>query len=212
MSYIFMDESGDLGFDLAKPKTSKYFIVTLLLTANKANIEKVAGKILRAEAKSTKRHPGVLHSAHASPKTRLKLLGELVLQDISILTIYLNKQKVHTKLQDEKQVLYNFVTNILLDRLLTQKLIPTDVPIVLVASRRETNKYFNDNFKSYLANQVKTNHQLPLQIEIKTPHQEKGLQIVDFVSWAIFRNREHSDDTYYNLIKPKIVEENPLFP
>ena len=38
------------------------------------------------------------------------------------------------------------------------------------------------------------------------------LQAVDFVSWAIFRKYEYGDDSYYNLIKNKIVEENPLFP
>jgi hypothetical protein len=28
MSYIFIDESGDLGFDFTKPKTSRYFLIT----------------------------------------------------------------------------------------------------------------------------------------------------------------------------------------
>lgn len=51
-----------------------------------------------------------------------------------------------------------------------------------------------------------------LEIEIKTPHQEKCLQIVDMASWAIFRKWEHQDESYYNLIKSKIIEERPLFP
>jgi hypothetical protein len=212
MSYIFMDESGDLGFDLSKSKTSKYFVVSFLLAADKKPVEKIVKKINRTEAKRSKLHTGVLHSVKTRPKTRLALLNHLALQDISILAIYLNKQKMHTTLQDEKQVLYNFVTNILLDRLMTKKLIPTNEPITLVASRRETNKFFNDNFKTYLTKQVKTNHLLPLKVEIKSPSQEKCLQIVDFVSWSIFRNREHDDDTYYNVIRSKIVEESPLFP
>ena len=32
MTYIFLDESGDLGFNFRKKKTSKYFIVTFLFT------------------------------------------------------------------------------------------------------------------------------------------------------------------------------------
>jgi len=31
MAYIFMDESGDLGFDFKKKKTSRYFVVTFLM-------------------------------------------------------------------------------------------------------------------------------------------------------------------------------------
>jgi hypothetical protein len=49
-------------------------------------------------------------------------------------------------------------------------------------------------------------------VEIRPPHQEKSLQVVDVACWAIFRKQEHGDSSYYNLIKQKIVEENPLFP
>jgi hypothetical protein len=47
---------------------------------------------------------------------------------------------------------------------------------------------------------------------IKTPAEEKALQVVDFVSWAIFRKYEKKDRGYYNIIKKKIVEESSLFP
>lgn len=40
------------------------------------------------------------------------------------MTILLNKRKVYTRLQDEKVVLYNYVTNILLDRIFTKRLLP----------------------------------------------------------------------------------------
>lgn len=39
----------------------------------------------------------------------------------------------------------------------------------------------------------------------------KGLQVVDFLSWAIFRKYEHGDDYFYNMIKNLIVEESSLF-
>ena len=51
-----------------------------------------------------------------------------------------------------------------------------------------------------------------MEVEIKTPSEEKSLQAVDFVSWAIFRKYEFGDDSYYNVVKEKIIEENPLFP
>ena len=63
------------------------------------------------------------------------------------MTIYLNKLKVYTRLQDEKQILYNYVTNILLDRIITKKLVDKTKRIHLIASRRETNKFLNENFK-----------------------------------------------------------------
>jgi hypothetical protein len=114
--------------------------------------------------------------------------------------------------KDEKQVFYNLITNIMLDRIITKKLVPAGEPITLVASRRETNKYFNDNFKTFLEGQMAQNHKLKLRVEIKTPYQEKALQVVDFAAWATFRKYEHDDEQYYSVIKAKIVEENPLYP
>ena len=128
------------------------------------------------------------------------------------MTIYLNKKRVYTKLQNEKQVLYNYVANILLDRIYTKKLLPLSKTILPIASRRETNKFLNQNFKNYLNNQIVNRHKVNVRVVIKTPYEEKSLQAADFTSWAIFRKYEYGDDSYYNLIKNKIIEENPLFP
>lgn len=213
MAYIFLDESGDLGFDFSKKKTSKYFVISVLFVDNKRPIEKVIKNIFSGfSSKQIKSHHGILHCYKESPKTRTRLLANLIKKDLSVVAIYLNKKKVYTKLQNEKHVLYNFVANILLDRICTKKIIDKNQPIHFIASRRETNKFLNDNFKSYLKNQVQNNHNLNIKVEIKTPSQEKSLQAVDFVCWAIFRKIEHGDDRYYNIIKSKIIEESPLFP
>ena len=213
MPYIFLDERGDLGFDFSKKKTSKYFVITFLFLKSKGSVENIVKKIFRTFNKNEiKRHSGVLHAYKEKPNTRLKLLTMLKGKDVSIISIYLNKKKVYTKLKNEKHVLYNYVANILLDRVYSRKLIPIDQPIHLIASRRETNKFLNQNFKHYLESQSDSKHNVRLIIEVRKPSEEKCLQVVDFVSWAIFRKREHNEDAYYNIIKPKIVEESGLFP
>jgi hypothetical protein len=213
MAYIFLDESGDLGFNFKKKKTSKYFVVTFLFVKEKFPIEKIVKKIFKGFSKiEVKNHNGIIHAFKEAPRTRQKLLNLFREKNMSnILVIYLNKKKVYTKLQDEKQVLYNYVTNILLDRICTKKLIPINEKITLVASRRETNKFLNQNFSAYLKDQAQNNHKLNIDIEIKSPSQEKSLQAVDMLSWSIFRKYEHGDESYYNLIKPDIIEENSLF-
>ncbi|MBI5325501.1 MAG: DUF3800 domain-containing protein [Ignavibacteriae bacterium] len=213
MPYIFLDESGDLGFDFSKKKTSKNFVITFLFLKSKSSVESIVKKIFRSfNKKELKRHSGVLHAFKETSATRKKLLSMLGEKDVSIISIYLNKRKVYTKMKDEKHVLYNYFANILLDRVFTKKLIPINQPIHLIASRRETNKFLNQNFKNYLESKFDSKHRVKLIIEIKNPSEEKCLQTVDFVCWAIFRQREHNDDTYYNIIKSKIVEESGLFP
>ena len=99
-----------------------------------------------------------------------------------------------------------------MDRIFTKKLIPIDQEVILVASKRETSVFLNENFKSYLKNKALNTHKINLHIEIKTPFEDKALQAVDFISWAIFRKYEYRDESYYEIIKKKIVEESPLFP
>jgi hypothetical protein len=213
MAYVFMDESGDLGFDFRKSGTSKFFVVTLLFARTKRPIEKVVKKIFRSlPSKVQKTHSGCLHATKERPSTRIKLLQLLNKQEISIITIFLNKRKVYTRLQDEKHILYNYVTNILLDRLYTKRLVPINQPIQLIASQRETNKFLNHNFKRYLENQVKRSHNLNISVRISPAHSDKSLQAVDFICWAIFRKVEKGDRSYAQVIKSKIIEENPLFP
>jgi len=211
MAYIFMDESGDLGFDFRKKRTTKYFLITFLFVPNKRPIEKCVKNIHRGLRKKYKKI-GVLHAHLEERVTKKRLLKSLSEKSCAVMTIYLNKKRVYTKLHEEKAVLYNYVSNILLDRIYSKRIIPINKKVELIASRRETNKFLNKNFKDYLQKQIKDNHKIDLEILIKTPSEEKALQAVDFISWAIFRKYEYQDDSFYKIIKQKIAEENPLFP
>ena len=210
--YLFMDESGCLGFDFNKKKTSKYFVVTCLFTESKRPLEKIVKKVHGGLRKQLRKHSGVLHCNKEKPVTRQRLLKLLSERDCAIMAIYLNKRKVYTRLQDEKHVLYNYVTNILLDRIFSKSFVPETEKITLIASKRETNKFLNDNFSSYLNQKVTNMHHIEFTVEIKTPAEEKSLQVVDFASWAIFRKYEYGDNNYYNIIKERVMEEKPLFP
>ena len=212
MVSIFLDESGDLGFN-PKKRNSKYFIVTVLSVKDKKPIEKIIKRVhANLRKKNKKLSGGILHAYKEKSVTRKRILKALNEKEISIMTIYLNKDKVYTKLREEKHVLYNYVVNILLDRIMTKKLIEFSGPVNLYAAKRETNKFLNENFKDYLKQKVSSSHKLKIEVEIKTPSEEKSLQATDFISWGIFRKYELGDDSYYNIIKSRIVEENPLFP
>ena len=141
----------------------------------------------------------------------LKKLSEI--EDLKILSIILNKKKVYVDLQNQKNYLYNYTANILLDRLRNKELIKTDEPISLYIDQKDTKRFIRENFEKYLMeNLMKRGSNGRIEINIRPSYSEKCLQAVDFVSWAIFRKYERSDYEYYELIKDKIIEENILFP
>jgi len=125
------------------------------------------------------------------------------------MALILNKEKVYTRLQTEKHILYNWVVNLLIDVLITKNILPQEEKIFFIASRRETNKTLNENFLSYLESQNKD--KLDIEFVIKTPGQEKGLQVVDIVSYVIYQKYENGNDERYGMIEELIIEEKNLF-
>lgn len=209
--YIFLDESGDLGFKPDK-RNSQYFLVTFLFVHNAKPLEKIVKKVHQSLRKHVKKlSGGILHCVKEKPATRKKLLMLLRTQECSIMVIFLNKAEVYTHLHDKKHVLYNYVAKILIDRIIKKKFLDKSKKITLIAERRETNKFLNQNFRQYLKRQNLLNHKLNLDVDICTPQESKVLQLVDFVSWSIFRKYEKGDQLYYDIIKDRIVEESGLF-
>lgn len=211
MAYIFLDESGDLGFDFKKKKTSKYFVVTVLFVEQRRPVEKVIRKVHAGLRKKYKIRTSALHAAKEEPVNVMRVCKMLAEKQCKLMTIYLNKSKVYTNLRNEKHVLYNYIVNILLDRIMNRRLISKSKGITFIASRRETNKFLNENFRDYLSKQLKNNHAVEIKVEIRTPAEEKCLQAADIASWSIFRKYEYGDDSYYQAFKPIIVEENALY-
>ncbi|MBU4480493.1 DUF3800 domain-containing protein [Patescibacteria group bacterium] len=209
MTHIFLDESGDLGF---KKRSSKWFLFTVVVIDNKRKLEKIIKKV-RKTLKKKYKNVNELHSYHCDEITRKRVLKKLAeLENLKIFCVVLNKQKVYVDLQNQKNYLYNYTANILLDRLHNKDIIPTDKHINICIDRKDTKKKIRENFESYLGEELKNRRNGDFEIVLKGSHEEKSLQTVDFISWAIFRKYEQGDYSYYEIIKDKIVGENLLFP
>jgi hypothetical protein len=93
MTTIFMDEGGDLGFDLSKARTSRNFIITFLFCSNSKITNKIVSKVFRSiDPKKRLRHSGTLHCSHEHPKVRWKMLYQSspLNQHISFIFLVLN--------------------------------------------------------------------------------------------------------------------------
>ena len=208
MSYIFMDESWDLWFD--KKWSSKYFIITFLFQKQEKTSELIMKKLFhRLKGKKVKIRDWVFHCCKEDRVNIIKALRLIEEKDLSCMTLILNKDRVYTKLQNQKHILYNWVVNILIDTIINKNIIPKNDKITFVASRRETSKTLNENFLSYLKSKHKD--QPNINFEIRTPYQEKWLQVADIVSYAVYQKYERNDNELYDIIEKLILEERRLF-
>jgi len=208
MAYIFLDESGDLGF---KKTSSKWFLFTIALTSEPRSLERVVKKIWRNLRKKHK-HIGELHASNEKDITRERMLKALnEIKDLKILCTILNKEKVYIDLQNQKNYLYNYTANVLLERLHKSGIVKDKEPLHLYIDRKDTKKTLRENFIGYLTNSMKKRRDCNFDIQLHASHENKSLQAVDFVSWAIFRKYERGDFEFYEIIKNKIVDERLLF-
>ena len=209
MTYIFMDESGDMGFS---KKSSKWFLFTLAIVDDQKDLERVVKKVWKKIHKKHK-HVGELHASNEKEITISRMLQMLAEVDsLKVMTIILNKKKVHVDLQNQKNYLYNYTANIVLDRLINTKIIGKDQHISLVVDRKDTKKNLRENFISYITGAMHKRNHDNFKMTLVGSHEDKCLQAVDFISWAIFRKYERGDFEFYEIIKDKIIEEKLLFP
>jgi hypothetical protein len=209
MVYIFLDESGDLGF---KKSSSKWFIFTIAMVDDPRSLERVVKKIWSPLKKKHKKL-GELHAYRADDITRTRMLQKLnSVDDLKVLCVILNKKKVHIDLQNQKNYLYNYTANILLDRLHSSKAVKDEEQIQLFIDRKDTKKRLRENFVRYLTSQMSNRGRKHFTVNLHTSQENKSLQAVDFISWAIFRKYEKGDYEFYELIKSKITDERLLFP
>ena len=206
MKYVFLDESGELGF---KDSSSKYFIIALL-SCDEGEIydlrrimKKVRAKIIK---KKMKKYPE-LKGNNSTDKIREEVLKRFAKTQAEIFVIILEKSKVYEYLKNKKDKLYNYLSNLILNECSLE-----DSHICLVVDKSKTNRSLREDFDNYIRNNLsQKNNNCNLIIKHENSQIEGCLQVLDFISWSIFRNYEHKDSSFMNLIKDKIVIKKEVF-
>lgn len=195
--YIFIDESGDLG-----ESGSKYFIITAIWTEQpelfdrliknlkRHKFNKILKKVSEIKANSSK---------HELKENILKKFSEI--EKVRGHAIILEKKKVFSKyLKGDKHKLYNYVCGVLASTMTFES-----KHLIIRIDRSKGKQALRDDFDGYIKRKC-TENDLSRMVEVhhSWSHAWTGLQIVDFVSWAIFQKFEYNNDFFYKLIEKKI--------
>ena len=78
--------------------------------------------------------------------------------------------------------------------------------------KSKTNRSLREDFDNHIRKRIREkNNTNKLIIKHENSQNEGCLQVLDFVSWAIFRSYEHKDFSFINVIKDKIVIKKEVF-
>lgn len=210
---IFLDESGDLGFDFSKPKTSKKFVITLLVCDDKEALDgfrKAVRRTLKNKVnykKTGSRIAQELKGMGTTLAVKSYFYRNLPDEGWRLYTVVLNKKRVNDDLRKShgRKKLYNFLSRFILEKIDLSKAAPA---VTLITDRCKNTEDIRD-FNSYVENHIEALLPLnvPLNIYHERSHENAGLQAVDLFCWGIFRKYENSDYEWYNVYNEAIVFE-----
>ncbi|MCF6147643.1 MAG: DUF3800 domain-containing protein [Candidatus Kuenenia sp.] len=210
MLYLYLDESGDLGFDFFAKKPSKFFTVTILAVSGIENNR----RLINAVKKTIKRKlPNrQLEMKGAKDSIRIKnyfyKLASTIPFDIYSLT--LNKQRVYDNLTKQKDRVYNFIARNALERIPVEN---ASLRIEVVIDKSKSKNEIRE-FNEYIIRHIKgrIDPRIPLDIHHWTSHENMGLQAVDTFSWGIFRKYEKKDYEWFDVFKGNVKYDTIYLP
>lgn len=214
MWYLYLDESGDLGFDFVNKKPSKFFTVAILalssVEANRKLIKAVKITIRRKLNPPGNRKRIVYELKGSKTAIEIKNYFYKKVKDtrFGIYAITLNKQKVYEKLTKEKSRVYNWIARQVLDKIPFEKNKNERVELIIDKSMGKPEIV---EFNSYIRKQLEArlDPKTPLDIYHKLSHETQGLQAADMFCWGIFEKYERKRLEWLEIFeKEKVKFEN----
>ena len=210
---IYLDESGDLGFDYEGKKPSEKFVIALLV-CNDRKVARVFRKAVRRTIKNKlnplkkKNQKQELKGTKTSIEVKQYFFRLCPDSGWSIYAIALNKKRVYGNLKSApgKKKLYNFLARFLLQHV---NLDDPGEAVTLVLDKSKNKNEISD-FNNYIANQLDALLPLnvPLNIYHERSHENPGLQAIDLFCWGIFRKYEMYDYEWYREFVKMIAYES----
>ena len=208
MWFLYLDESGDLGFDFVNKKPSKFFTITILAIQGvdkNRQLIKAINETLHRKLNHTNRKKRLVYELKGSSTAFeiKKYFYELVKNlPFAIFSLTLNKKRVFEKLTRDKERVYNYIARLVLDKI---KFENAAVQVELIVDKSK-GKWEIKEFNDYIINQLKAriDPKVPLNIKHENSIAYKGIQAVDLFSWGIFRCYEKKDNAWFNAFKKKI--------
>lgn len=214
--FLYLDESGDLGFDLSKLGRSRYFTICLLAvsgqTRNKA-ISKAVEKTIRRKLNpkgKRRRLVSELKGTRTSPAVKEYFYRQIAGIHFGIYALTLNKERVYPELQENKDRLYNYLARLILDQIPFGE---AGDAVNLFIDRSKAQPEIRE-FDGYLRRQLESKFKpnVPLYIKHRDSQANKGLQAVDMFCYGFYRKYEMGDESWCRVFRSKIRLDDVYLP
>ena len=196
MSYIYIDESGDLG---TKKASSKYFVMAAIKVEDSKKLENIIKKT-RRDFKKKMLTSNEVKGGNLPYELKIKILEKLKNIDYEVFIIVFDKENRFKIGYGDNKKAYD----ILASRL--AKLINIDKPTFIFIDKSKNKQEEIDKFNEFFLNNLNNIKKQPITIEHADSMHYKGLQMADLISWSTFQNFENDNPEFLDIIKNKVVK------
>ncbi len=217
--YIFVDEAGDMDFSA---KGSRYYMFSFLVKRRPFNLhEYISNYRYELLERNLDPHLGKrldIEAFHACEDNKyikqdlFSIISTFNPEAIKVYSYILEKSKVLPSKREERDKFYIDNLKFAIERLLDKLAIKKNFMIITDSLPVRNNK--NNQMKALkegIGDYIK-NHKLKIRYDIfhHCSASSANLQIIDYISWAIFRKYERNDSSYYEIIEKYILEEDNM--
>ena len=213
MLYLYLDESGDLGFDFVNKKPSEHFTIAVVAVKGHEQNRALAGAVKvtlwrRHKEPKTARKEELKGSATEIRAKKLfyRLSGRI---NFNAYAVTINKKAALPFLEADKERIYNYIARQVLERV---DLNVTGVRVILTVDRSKTGARIN-RFNEYIIAHLKAklDPRIPLEIFHRSSQEVLQLQAADMVAWGVFRKYERRDTRWVEKLREKLAIEEGLW-
>ena len=195
MHYAFMDESGTAGTE-----TGTHFLVIAVICGNQARDIEIP--VQRAQKKfGTSLASGEMKANTSREAVILRLLGELVKEDIQIVAVVVDQKAVVRSPRDGEEIYRQAVSRTV------YHLVERWPRIQICLDQRYTNDKLRFELERRIREEIVDLPQKVVLIRQLNSQSQRGLQAADFIAWAFFQKYERSDNRFVDVLASRIVQE-----
>jgi hypothetical protein len=196
MTYIYIDESGDLG---TKETSSKYFIITAIKVEDSKKLDKIIKKT-RRNFKKKMLTSNEIKGGNLPYDLKIKILKKLNKMDYEVFIIVLNKENRYKIGSYNNKDLYDILASKL------AKLINIDKPTFIFIDKSKNKEEEISKFNNIFLDNLNNIQKQPIIMEHANSIHYKGLQMADLISWSTFQNFEYENNEFLDIIKNKTIK------
>jgi len=208
---LIFDESGNLGV------SGRYFVISCIDTKNAKSLHNVMKRKLKQagdkfpELKTLHAHE--IKAKDAYPCVKYHLLECIVKKGITVSYIVVDLKHVEKRLLNDKNIMYNFASKILISRLITKD--DEGKKINILFDNKTTKIASKNSLREYIIAHIVYEEGLDVDINFEYKDSDAGdafiIQAADYVANALYNKFEYGNDIYADVISP-VLNQIQYFP